>query len=545
MIAKDSRYGNEAREKLYRGVDKLADAVKVTLGPKGRNVVIEKYGVPQITKDGVTVAETFWDADRAINMGMQLAKEVARKTCQNVGDGTTTATVLAQAILHEGNKAVAAGMNPMDIIRGMDIAVEAIVEDLKKNSKECTSDESMLRVATISANGDTVIGRILVDAYTRVGSDGVISLVVGRGLKTELNMMDGFQLESGYMSEVFINNTANGTCEFDSPLIFIGNNEYSGNDIITEVLTIPVKENRPVIIFASDIRGDAFNKVAQNIKRGLKVCVVRIPETGQFRKDIIQDIAILTDSKVTSVEDGVKLNKQTLSGNVYGAAQRVVITNDKTVVIGGAGKADRIESHCESLKKELERLQKESNPDGTKMDHTRKRIANFKNGIASITVGGQTDSEISERKDRVEDAMFATRAAMEEGIAPGGGAALINTLPAIADLKHDNPDVDAGIRLVRKAIILPCAQIAANAGVDGNTVVETIRTKGSYNWGYDAQKNVYCDMMEAGIIDPTKVIRSALQAATSIAKLLITAEVTIVALEDPKEVHPQMVFPGQ
>lgn len=535
-------YGSDARERLFQGVDKLANAVKVTLGPKGQNVIYDYYPFPIITKDGVTVAKRFMLSDRVENMGAQAAKVVALRTADSAGDGTTTATVLMQAIMREGNKAIASGMHSMAIKEGIDIAVASIVDDLLLHSKTVATDDEIRHVATVSANHDAEIGQILTDTFTRIGVDGVITLSKGGGLKTELSYIEGFLLDSGLVNPDFINEKNVGQCILEDALIFVGDNEYVGLQPIQEVLRVPMAMGRPVVIFARDLRGEAYNYIVNNIKnQRLKCCFVRMPETGLKRKELLRDIAILTEAKIFSVDEGRKQTQNSIVKDIFGEAAKIIITKDKTIVVGGRGKTVTIDKHCEILKAEKDRLEKEANPDTEKLQFIKKRIANYKNGIASIVVGGRSDLETQERYDRVEDSTFATRAALEEGILPGGGIALVKSLNGIANLHSDNPDIEAGIRIVRLAITAPCAQIATNAGKNGETIVHAIREKDDYNYGYDARKGEYGDMIEKGILDPTKVVRSALQDAASIAGLLLTTAASICALDDGENLKPQYV----
>ncbi|MBX6427063.1 MAG: chaperonin GroEL [Variibacter sp.] len=531
MSAKEVRFSTEAREKMLRGVDILANAVKVTLGPKGRNVVLEKsFGAPRITKDGVTVAKEIELEDKFENMGAQMVREVASKTNDIAGDGTTTATVLAQAIVKEGAKAVAAGMNPMDLKRGIDMAVEAIVEDLKKNSKKLTANEEIAQVATISANGDTEIGRFLADAMKKVGNEGVITVEEAKSLETELEVVEGMQFDRGYISPYFITNAEKMRVELEDPYILIHEKKLSGLQQMLPLLEAVVQSGKPLVIIAEDVEGEALATLVVNkLRGGLKVAAVKAPGFGDRRKAMLQDIAILTGGNVISEDLGIKLENVTLA--MLGRAKKVIIDKENTTIVDGAGKKADIEARIKQIKTEIEETT--SDYDREKLQE---RLAKLSGGVAVIRVGGATEVEVKERKDRVDDAMHATRAAVEEGILPGGGVALLRSAKALEHLKPANEDQRHGIEIVRKAISYPARQIALNAGEDGSIVVGKILENSDYAYGFDAQTGEYGNLFAKGIIDPTKVVRSALQDAASVAGLLITTEAMIAEL--PKKKTP-------
>ena len=533
MASKDVRFNTDARDKMLRGVDILADAVKVTLGPKGRNVVIEKsYGAPRITKDGVSVAKEIELSDRFENMGAQMLREVATKTSDLAGDGTTTATVLAQAIVREGVKAVAAGMNPMDLKRGIDMAVEAVIANIKKSSKAVSTNEEIAQVGTISANGEKEIGKMLAEAVQKVGKEGVITIEEAKSLQTELDVVEGMQFDRGYISPYFVTNSEKMVCELENPYILIHEKKLSGLQTMLPLLEAVVQSGRPLLIIAEDVEGEALATLVVNkLRGGLKVAAVKAPGFGDRRKSMVEDIAILTGGTVVSEDMGIKLENVNIS--MLGTAKKVVISKDDTVVVDGAGSKDQILARCNQIRAQI--AETTSDYDREKMQE---RLAKLSGGVAVIRVGGATETEVKERKDRVEDAMHATRAAIEEGIVPGGGVALLRSLKAIESLKPANSDQEVGIRIVRQALTVPCRQIAINAGADGSIVVGKILDNDNFSYGYDAQSGEYGDMLKAGIIDPTKVVRTALQDAASIASLLITTEAMIAEKPEAKSSAP-------
>ncbi len=533
MAAKEVRFNTDARDKMLRGVDILADAVKVTLGPKGRNVVIEKsYGAPRITKDGVSVAKEIELSDRFENMGAQMLREVASKTSDLAGDGTTTATVLAQAIVREGVKAVAAGMNPMDLKRGVDMAVEAVIDNLKKNSKPVSTNEEIAQVGTISANGEREIGLMLAEAVQKVGKEGVITIEEAKSLMTELDVVEGMQFDRGYISPYFVTNSEKMVCELENPYILIIEKKLSGLQAMLPVLETVVQSGRPLLIIAEDVEGEALATLVVNkLRGGLKVAAVKAPGFGDRRKAMVEDIAILTGGTVVSEDMGIKLENVTIS--MLGTAKKVVISKDDTIIVDGAGSKDQIAARCNQIRAQV--AETTSDYDREKLQE---RLAKLSGGVAVIRVGGATELEVKERKDRVEDAMHATRAAIEEGIVPGGGVALLRSLKAIESLKPANGDQEVGIRIVRQAITVPCRQIAINAGADGSIVVGKILDNATFSYGFDAQTGEYTDMIKSGIIDPTKVVRTALQDAASIASLLITTEAMIAEKPEAKASAP-------
>ncbi|MCE2716563.1 MAG: chaperonin GroEL [Pseudomonadota bacterium] len=533
MAAKEVRFNTDARDKMLRGVDILADAVKVTLGPKGRNVVIEKsFGAPRITKDGVSVAKEIELSDRFENMGAQMLREVATKTSDLAGDGTTTATVLAQSIVREGVKAVAAGMNPMDVKRGVDMAVEAVIENLKKNSKHVSTNEEIAQVGTISANGEIEIGKMLAEAVQKVGKEGVITIEEAKSLQTELDVVEGMQFDRGYISPYFVTNSEKMICDLENPYILIHEKKLSGLQAMLPVLETVVQSGRPLLIIAEDVEGEALATLVVNkLRGGLKVAAVKAPGFGDRRKAMMEDIAILTGGTVVSEDMGIKLENVNIS--MLGTAKKVVITKDDTIIVDGVGSKDQIQARCNQIRAQV--AETTSDYDREKLQE---RLAKLSGGVAVIRVGGATEIEVKERKDRVEDAMHATRAAIEEGIVPGGGVALLRSLKAIEGLKPANGDQEVGIRIVRQAITAPCRQIAVNAGADGSIVVGKILDEATFSFGYDAQSGQYVDMIKSGIIDPTKVVRTALQDAASIASLLITTEAMIADKPEPKTAAP-------
>jgi chaperonin GroEL len=533
MSAKEVRFSTEAREKMLRGVDILANAVKVTLGPKGRNVVLEKsFGAPRISKDGVTVAKEIELEDKFENMGAQMVREVASKTSDQVGDGTTTATVLAQAIVREGAKAVAAGMNPMDLKRGIDIAMEAVIKDIGKNSKKIATNDEIAQVATISANGDTEIGRFLADAMKKVGNEGVITVEEAKSLHTELEVVEGMQFDRGYVSPYFVTDPEKMRVELEDPYILIHEKKLSGLQPLLPLLESVVQAGKPLLIIAEDIEGEALATLVVNrLRGGLKVAAVKAPGFGDRRKAMLQDIAILTGGTFISEDLGAKLENVTL--NTLGRAKRVEIDKENTTIVGGAGKKADIEARIKQIKIEIEETT--SDYDREKLQE---RLAKLAGGVAVIRVGGATEVEVKERKDRVDDAMHATRAAVEEGILPGGGVALLRAVEALKRLKPANDDQRHGIEIVRKALGWPTRQIALNAGEDGSIVLGKILEQDDYTYGFDAQAGEYANLVSKGIIDPTKVVRSALQDAASVAGLLITTEAMVAELPKKKTPPP-------
>jgi chaperonin GroEL len=537
MTAKDVRFSVDARDRMLRGVDILANAVRVTLGPKGRNVVLDKsYGAPRITKDGVTVAKEIELEDKFENMGAQMVREVASKSSDFAGDGTTTATVLAHAIVREGAKSVAAGMNPMDLKRGIDLAVEAVVEDLKKNSKKVTSNEEIAQVGTISANGDSEIGKFLADAMKKVGNEGVITVEEAKSLETELEVVEGMQFDRGYISPYFITNADKMRVEMEDPYIFIYEKKLSGLQEFLPLLEAVVQASKPLVIIAEDVEGEALATLVVNkLRGGLKVAAVKAPGFGDRRKAMLEDIAILTGAQAISDDLGIKLDKVTL--NMLGRAKKVVIEKENTTIVSGAGKKADIEARISQIKVQIEETT--SDYDTEKLQE---RLAKLAGGVAVIRVGGATETEVKERKDRVDDAMHATRAAVEEGILPGGGVALLRAVDALKRVKTDNEDQKHGIDIVRKALSSPARQIALNAGEDGSVIVGKILEKDQYSFGFDAQNGEYGNLVTKGIIDPTKVVRAALQNAASIAGLLITTEAMVA--ERPKKDNAAPAMPG-
>jgi chaperonin GroEL len=530
MAAKDVKFGTEAHQRMLHGVNVLADAVKVTLGPKGRNVVLDKsFGAPTITKDGVSVAKEIELQDKFENMGAQMVKEVSSQTSDVAGDGTTTATVLAQAILREGIKAVTSGMNPMDLKRGIDKAVNATVEELKKLSKPCTDDKSIAQVGTISANNDESIGRIIADAMAKVGKEGVITVEEGSGLNNELEIVEGMQFDRGYLSPYFINNQQNMSAELDNPLVLLYDKKISNIREMIPLLESVAKAGRPLLIIAEDVEGEALATLVVNTIRGIvKVAAVKAPGFGDRRKAMLEDIAILTGGQVVSEEVGLSLEKATL--DVLGSAKKVQITKENTTIIDGAGKSESIQARVKQIRVQIE----ESTSDYDK-EKLQERVAKLAGGVAVIKVGAATEIEMKEKKARVEDALHATRAAVEEGIVPGGGVALVRALQAIKDLKGDNADQDVGISIARRAMEEPLRQIVANAGEEPSVVLNKV-VEGKGNFGYNAANDTFGDMVEFGILDPTKVTRTALQNAASVAGLMITTEAMVAEL--PQENKP-------
>jgi chaperonin GroEL len=537
MAAKDVKFSVDARDRMLRGIDILANAVKITLGPKGRNVVLDKsFGAPRITKDGVTVAKEIELGDKFENMGAQMVREVASKTSDAAGDGTTTATVLAQAIVKEGAKAVAAGMNPMDLKRGVDLAVNAIVEHLRTNSKKVTSNEEIAQVGTISANGDSEIGKFLADAMKKVGNEGVITVEEAKSLETELDVVEGMQFDRGYISPYFVTNAEKMRVEMEDPHILIYEKKLSGLQELLPLLEAVVQAGKPLLIVAEDVEGEALATLVVNkLRGGLKVAAVKAPGFGDRRKAMLQDIAILTGGQAISEDLGIKLDKVTV--DMLGRAKKVTIDKENTTIINGAGKKADIQARVAQIKAEIE----ETTSDYDK-EKLQERLAKLAGGVAVIRVGGASETEVKERKDRVDDAMHATRAAVEEGILPGGGVALLRSVEALKRLHTNNEDQKHGIDIVRKAIQTPARQIATNAGADGSIVVGKIMEKDQYSYGFDAQSGEYGNVVSKGIIDPTKVVRCALQDAASIAGLLITTEAMVAEL--PKKEPPMPAMPG-
>ncbi len=537
MAAKDVKFSIDAREKMLRGVDILANAVKVTLGPKGRNVVIEKsYGAPRITKDGVSVAKEIELEDKFENMGAQMVREVASKTNDLAGDGTTTATVLAQAIVKEGAKAVTAGMNPMDLKRGIDLAVAAIVKDLEKRAKKVTSNDEIAQVGTISANGDTEIGRFLAEAMQKVGNEGVITVEEAKSLTTELDVVEGMQFDRGYLSPYFVTNTEKMRAELEDPYILIHEKKLSNLQAMLPVLEAVVQTGRPLVIVAEDVEGEALATLVVNkLRGGLKVAAVKAPGFGDRRKAMLEDIAILTGGQVVSEDLGIKLETVTL--DMLGRAKKVVIEKENTTIVDGVGSKDEIEARVAQIKAQVEETT--SDYDREKLQE---RLAKLAGGVAVIRVGGATEVEVKEKKDRVDDAMHATRAAVEEGILPGGGVALLRALPALEHVEVANADQKTGVDIVRKAITAPARQIALNAGDDGSIVVGKILENADAAFGWNAQTGAYGDMFAFGVIDPAKVVRCALQDAASVAGLLITTEAMIA--DKPKKDAGPALPPG-
>jgi chaperonin GroEL len=533
MSAKQVKFSVDARDRMLHGIDTLTHAVRVTLGPKGRNVILDKsYGAPRITKDGVTVAKEIELEDKFENMGAQMVREVASKTSDQAGDGTTTATVLAHAIVREGAKAVAAGMNPMDLKRGIDVAVEAIVEDLQKNSKTVTSNEEIAQVGTISANGDAEIGRFIADAMKRVGNEGVITVEEAKSLETELEVVEGMQFDRGYISPYFVTNADKMRVDMEEPYVLIYEKKLSGLQELLPLLEAVVQAGKPLLIIAEDVEGEALATLVVNkLRGGLKVAAVKAPGFGDRRKAMLEDIAILTGGTMVSADLGVKLENVTI--NMLGRAKKMTIDKDNTTIIDGAGKKADIQARIAQIKAQIEETT--SDYDREKLQE---RLAKLAGGVAVLRVGGATEIEVKERKDRVDDAMHATRAAVEEGVLPGGGVALLRGIRALEKLKVRNDDQRTGIEIVKKAISWPARQIAINAGDDGSIVVGKILEKDAYAFGYDAQTGEYGNLVSKGIIDPTKVVRVALQGAASIAGLLITTEAMIAEL--PKTQSPAM-----
>jgi chaperonin GroEL len=533
MAAKEVRFSADARERMLRGIDILSNAVRITLGPKGRNVVIEKsFGAPRITKDGVTVAKEIELEDKFENMGAQMVREVASKTNDVAGDGTTTATVLAHSIVKEGAKAVAAGMNPMDLKRGIEMAVTAVVKDLQKQSKKINTSAEVAQVGTISANGDSTVGDMIAQAMQKVGNEGVITVEEAKSLETELEVVEGMQFDRGYISPYFITNAEKMVAELEDPYILLFEKKLSNLQAMLPVLEAVVQSARPLLIIAEDVEGEALATLVVNkLRGGLKVAAVKAPGFGDRRKAMLQDIATLTGGEVISEDLGIKLESVTL--DMLGRAKKVSITKEETTIVDGAGKKKDIEGRVNQIKAQIE----ETTSDYDK-EKLQERLAKLAGGVAVIRVGGATEVEVKEKKDRVDDALNATRAAVEEGIVPGGGVALLRSRKAIRNLTSENPDVQAGIKIVLKALESPIRQIAQNSGVDGSIVVGKVLENKSNTFGFNAQTEEYVDMIVAGIIDPTKVVRTALQDAASVAGLLVTTEAMVA--DAPKKESPAM-----
>jgi chaperonin GroEL len=530
MSAKEVKFSTEAREKMLRGVDVLANAVKVTLGPKGRNVVIDKsFGAPRITKDGVTVAKEIELSDKFENMGAQMVREVASKTNDLAGDGTTTATVLAQAIVREGARSVAAGMNPMDLKRGIDLAVSAVVEDLKSHARKVTKNDEIAQVGIISANGDTEIGRHLAEAMAKVGNDGVITVEEAKSLQTELEVVEGMQFDRGFVSPYFVTNTEKMRVELEDPYILVHEKKLTGLQALLPVLEAVVQTGKPLLIVAEEIEGEALATLVVNrLRGGLKVAAVKAPGFGDRRKAMLEDIAILTGGTNISEDLGIKLENVTLQ--MLGRAKKVMIDKDNTTIVQGAGAKKDIDSRIAQIKAQIEETT--SDYDREKLQE---RLAKLAGGVAVIRVGGATEVEVKEKKDRVDDALHATRAAVEEGILPGGGVALLRAIKVLDKVRTANDDQRAGVEIVRRAIQVPARQIAINAGEDGSLIVGKLLEKDAYDWGYNAATGQYQDLVGAGVIDPAKVVRTALQDAASVASLLITTEALVAEAPKPDE----------
>ncbi|MDR1207964.1 MAG: chaperonin GroEL [Holosporales bacterium] len=537
MSAKEVRFSTEARGKILDGVNTLANAVKVTLGPKGRNVLIEKsYGGPRVTKDGVSVAKEVELSDKFENMGASMLREVAVKTSDLAGDGTTTATVLGQSIVIEGLKAVAAGLNPIDLKRGIDLAVNAVVAFIKGKSRPVVTNDEIKQVGTISANGEKEIGDILAQAVEKVGKEGVITIEEAKSFQTELDIVEGMQFDRGYISPYFVTNAEKMVCEMDNPFVLIYEKKLSSLQPFLPVLEAVVQAGRPLLIIAEDVEGEALATLVVNkIRGGLKVCAVKAPGFGDRRKAMLEDIAVLTGGQMISEDLGIKLENVNLS--MLGRAKRVAITKDDTTIVEGIGGTSDIEARCAQIRAQIE----ESTSDYDK-EKLQERLAKLSGGVAVIRVGGATETEVKERKDRVDDAMHATRAAVEGGVVPGGGIALLRSIKAIENLKGENDDQNMGIRIIQRALQAPTRQIADNAGKDGAVIVGKILESDDFNLGFDAQADMYCDLMSKGILDPTKVVLTAITDAASVAGLLITTECAIAEKPEPKQ--PMAPNPG-
>lgn len=530
MSAKELKFSADAREQILKGVNTLANAVKVTMGPKGRNVLIEKsYGAPRITKDGVSVAKEIEVSEKFENVGTQMVKEVANKTSDLAGDGTTTATVLAQAILTEGIKSVAAGANPMDLLRGINMAVDSTVKFLKEKSKPVSTNEEIVQVGTISANGEKEIGEMLANAVSKVGKEGVITIEEAKSFQTELDVVEGMQFDKGYISPYFVTNSEKMTAELENPYILIHEKKLSGLQPMLPVLEAVAQSGRPLLIIAEDIEGEALATLVVNkLRGGLRVAAVKAPGFGDRRKAMLEDIAILTGGTLISEDVGIKLENVNIT--MLGSAKKVTITKDDTTIVEGSGKKDDITARCSQIKAQIE-----ASTSDYDIEKMKERLAKLAGGVAVIRVGGATEVEVKEKKDRVDDAMHATKAAIEEGVVPGGGVALLRSIEKLNDLVAKNEDQKIGINIIRHALMAPARQISNNAGVEGSVVISKILDNKDYNYGYDASKDEYTDMIKSGIIDPTKVVRTALQDAASIAGLLLTTECVIVEKPEPKE----------
>ena len=537
MAAKEIRFNGDARDRMLRGIDTLANAVKVTLGPKGRNVLLNKpYGAPRITKDGVTVAKEIELSDRFENMGAQMVKEVATRTSDQAGDGTTTATVLAQAMVREGSKAVAAGMNPMDLKRGIDMAVASVAEGIKKVSKKVATNAEIAQIGRISANDDREIGEMIANAMQKVGNEGVITVEEAKGLETELEIVEGMQFDRGYLSPYFVTNAEKMICEYENPHVLLFEKKLSGLQVILPLLEAVVQSGNPLLIVAEDIEGEALATLVVNkLRGGLKVAAVKAPGFGDRRKSMLEDLAVLTGGQVISEDLGIKLENVTL--DMLGTAKKVRIDKESTTIINGAGKKADIDGRCTQLRAQIEETTSEYDK-----EKLQERLAKLASGVAIIRVGGATEVEVKERKDRVDDAMHATRAAVEEGVVPGGGVALLYASKALGLLNSENDDQKVGIDIVRRALLAPARQIFANAGEDGSIIVGKLLENGDANYGFDAQNGIYVDMVKAGIIDPAKVVRLALQGAASVAGLLVTTEAMVA--EKPQKGAPAMPAGG-
>ena len=537
MAAKDVKFSTDARDRMLRGVDTLANAVKVTLGPKGRNVVLDKsFGAPRITKDGVTVAKEIELEDKFENMGAQMVREVAQKTNDQAGDGTTTATVLAQAIVREGAKSVAAGMNPMDLKRGINIAVSAVVKDIEKRAKKVGSSSEVAQVGTLAANGDSKVGKMIAEAMQKVGNEGVITVEEAKALDTEVEIVEGMQFDRGYLSPYFITNAEKMLAELEDAYVLLHEKKLSGLQALLPVLEAIVQAGKPLLIVAEDVEGEALATLVVNkLRGGLKVAAVKAPGFGDRRKAMLEDIAILTGGQLISEELGIKLESVTTA--MLGRAKRVIIEKEKTTIVDGAGKKKDIEARVSQIKQQIEETT--SDYDREKLQE---RLAKLAGGVAVIRVGGATEIEVKEKKDRVEDALNATRAAVEEGIVPGGGVALLRAKKAVGRITNENPDVQAGINIVLKALEAPARQIAENSGVEASIVVGKILENKSETFGFDAQTEEYVDLVDKGIVDPAKVVRAALQDAASVAGLLVTTEAMVAEL--PKKPAPTPPMPG-
>src|SRR5271154_1767844 len=535
MSAKDVRFSTDARDKMLRGVDILANAVRVTLGPKGRNVILDKsFGAPRITKDGVTVAKEIELEDKFENMGAQMVREVASKAADAAGDGTTTATVLAAAIVREGAKSVAAGMNPMDLKRGIDLAVSAVVADIKKRAKKVGSSSEVAQVGTISSNGDATIGKMIAAAMQKVGNEGVITVEEAKSLETDVEIVEGMQFDRGYLSPYFITNAEKMLAELEDAYVLLHEKKLPGLQQLLPVLEAVVQSGKPLLIIAEDVEGEALATLVVNkLRGGLKVAAVKAPGFGDRRKAMLEDIAILTGGQLIAEDLGIKL--ETVTTAMLGRAKKIVIEKEKTTIVDGAGKKKEIEARVNQIKAQIEETT--SDYDREKLQE---RLAKLAGGVAVIKVGGATEVEVKERKDRVDDAMHATRAAVEEGIVPGGGVALLRASEQLKRIKTANDDQKTGVEIVRKALSWPARQIAINAGEDGSVIIGKILENSNYGFGFDAQGGEYVDMIKKGIIDPTKVVRQALQGAASVAGLLITTEAMVAELPKKKDAMPAM-----